>query len=115
MTSAFALHIDPRSYKGLRKLGPDIRLEQICDMEAMERLSRETAFAPDRAKSDIISPPVHRGDTMYAGGAAFRSHGHWFRFSFSCTGTPDHLGIVAFSYKLGPKIPKSDWATYALW
>lgn len=114
-TSAFALKLDPRAYRGLRKLDPDVRLEQVCDIEAMERIRRESAFIPDRAKSYVISAPQHHGDTMEAPGAAFRSGGNWYRFSFSCTGAADHLDVLSFSYKLGPLIPKSEWDGYALW
>ncbi len=110
-----ALKLDPRAAKSLRKLDPDMRLEQICDMAAMQRISRGHQFQPDRAKSNIFSRPVHRGDMMTAEGAAFRSRDKWYRFSFTCKGTPDHLNIVSFSYKLGPVIPKSRWADLALW
>jgi hypothetical protein len=114
-TSAAALKLDPRAVRGLRKLDANMRLEQVCDMEAMARITRDHKFLPDRAKSNIFSRPVHHGDTMIADGAAFRSRDKWYRFSFTCTGTPDHLNIVSFSYKLGSEIPKSRWADLALW
>lgn len=114
-TSAVALKLDPRAVRGLSKLDPDMRLEQVCDMEAMARIRRDRTFLPDRAKSNIFSRPVHHGDTMVATGAAFRSRDKWYHFSFTCTGTPDHLSIKAFSYKLGPEIPKARWADLALW
>jgi hypothetical protein len=113
--SAVALKLDPRAVRGLSKLDPDMRLEQVCDMEAMARIRQDRTFLPDRAKSNIFSRPIHHGDTMTAEGAAFRSRDKWYRFSFTCTGTPDHLNIVKFSYKLGSEIPKSRWADLALW
>ncbi|HEY1735071.1 MAG TPA: DUF930 domain-containing protein [Methylovirgula sp.] len=114
-TTTFGLAIDPRAYAGLRRLDPDLRLEQVCDLEAMSRIKRETKFSPDRAKSYVVTAPVHEGDLLRADGAAFRSRGEWYRFSFTCKGTPDHLGVVAFSYVIGRLIPKSQWADYSLW
>lgn len=114
-TSATALKLDPRAIRSLRKLDPDMLLEQVCDMEAMQRITRDHKFRPDRAKSNVFLRPVHHGDVMTADGAAFRSGDKWYRFSFTCKGTPDHLNIVSFSYKLGPVIPKSHWAGLALW
>jgi hypothetical protein len=65
-----------RAYDSLRQLDPAMRLEQVCDMEAMDRIGREDKrFHPDRAKSSVIVPPQHLGDLLKATGAAFRSNG----------------------------------------
>jgi hypothetical protein len=99
----------------LRKFDPDTRLEQVCDIEAMNRIGKETKFSPDRAKSDVIFHPSHEGDLMHAEGAAFRNRGQWYQFSFTCKGTPDQLGVVSFTYEIGHLIPESKWADYGLW
>jgi len=52
---------------------------------------------------------------MHALGAAFRNQGQWYQFSFTCKRTPDHLGVVSFSYEIGQLIPESKWADYGLW
>ncbi len=69
----------------------------------------------DPAKSDVTSHPQHRGDTVKGTGGAFRSKGQWYAFSFTCKGTPDHLKVLSFSYKIGPRIPETKWASYGLW
>lgn len=107
---------DARSTAGLRRLDPDTRLEQVCDLEAMDRIAREDKrFRPDRAKSNVTAPPEHLGDTLKASGAAFRSNGRWYALAFVCKGSADHLAVIAFDYRIGDLIPKSRWADYDLW
>jgi hypothetical protein len=107
---------DARAYASLRRLDPGMRLEQVCDMEAMDRIGREDKrFRPDRAKSNVIVPPEHLGDTLKASGAAFRDNGRWYALSFVCKGSTDHLKVTSFEYHVGDLIPNSKWADYGLW
>jgi hypothetical protein len=100
----------------LAGLEPQTRLEQICDLEAMTRIRRERKeFLPDRAKSYVVSAPRHMGHTVKANGAAFRSKGRWYELSFTCTGTPDHMKVLSFKYKIGHPIPTAKWQEYGLW
>ena len=115
-SAAPALAMDPRFAASLKKLDPETRLEQVCDLEAMSRIDRDAnPYHPDRAKTDVISHPVHAGDTVTGKGGAFRSKGRWYSFSFTCKGTPDHMKVLAFSYKIGEPIPESKWASLGLW
>jgi hypothetical protein len=115
-SAAPALAMDPRFAASLKKLDPETRLEQVCDLEAMSRIDRDAnPYHPDRAKTDVISHPVHTGDTVTGKGGAFRSKGRWYSFSFTCKGTPDHMKVLAFSYKIGEPIPESKWASLGLW
>jgi len=106
---------DAKFLRSLRKIEPTTRLEQICDLEAMNRIKRETGMKADRAKSDVISSPHHNGHTLTASGAAFRAGAKWFELSFVCTGSPDHLRVTAFKYKIGKPIPESKWSSLGLW
>lgn len=113
-TSAFAS--DARFLASLKKLDPQTRLEQVCDLYAMKQIARDSGpYHPDRAKTDVVSHPRHSGNTVTGTGGAFRSGGRWYQFSFSCTGTPDGMKVTAFSYRLGQPIPESKWASYGLW
>ena len=108
--------MDPRFAASLKKLDPETRLEQVCDLEAMSRIDREgNPYHPDRAKTDVISHPQHLGDTVSGKGGAFRSKGRWYSFSFACKGSPDHMKVLSFSYKIGELIPESKWAALGLW
>jgi hypothetical protein len=111
-----AAAMDKRFAASLKRLDPMTRLEQVCDLEAMNRISRDAnPFHPDRAKTDVLTHPVHAGDTIKGAGGAFRSKGKWYAFSFTCKGSPDHMRVLAFSYKIGNLIPESKWASLGLW
>ncbi len=99
----------------LMRIEPDTRLEQVCDIEAMHRIARIKPFKPDRAKSDVSSHPIHTGDAMKASGAAFRSGGQWYAFSFECHGTQDHMRVLSMTLKTGDAIPRGRWADLGLW
>ena len=107
---------DDRFAASLLKLDPETRLDQICDYEAMKRIDDDSnRYQPDRAKTDVVSSPQHVGNTVKGTGGAFRSKGKWYSFSFACTGSPDHLKVLSFTYKIGQLIPESKWASYGLW
>lgn len=121
---AFAAHATPagaaqdaRFMRALDKLDPKTRLEQICDLEAMRKMSASGSAKSrvDRAKSDVITPPQHLGNTLVAKGGAFRAGGKWYQMSFTCKATPDHKTVLDFSYKTGAEIPAAKWASYGLW
>ena len=105
-----AFAIDAGFLASLSRLDPETRLEQICDLEAMSRIGKA-----DRAKSDVVSHPIHSGNTLIASGGAFRQKGKWYQFSFVCKATPDHLKVTSFTYKVGELIPEEKWARYGLW
>lgn len=110
------LAMDARFAASLKRLDPATRLEQVCDLEAMKRIARDpNPHRPDRAKTDVISHPRHSGDTVKGSGGAFRSKGKWYSFSFDCKGSPDHMRVLSFSYKIGQPIPESKWRAYGLW
>jgi hypothetical protein len=111
-----ALAMDARFAASLKRLDPQTRLEQVCDLEAMSRIDRDrNPHHPDRAKTDVLSHPRHSGDTVTGSGGAFRSKGKWYAFSFTCKGSPDHMTVLSFSYKIGEPIPESKWASLGLW
>lgn len=112
--TAPAQAVDARFLASLGRLDPKTRLEQICDYEAMSMIGRGGARV-DRAKSGVISPPQHLGDTLIAKGGAFRSGGKWFQVAFTCKATPDHKTVLSLTYKIGAAIPPAKWPLYGLW
>lgn len=116
LTATPALAMDARFAASLKRLDPQTRLEQVCDLEAMSRIDRDASpHHPDRAKTDVLSHPRHAGDTVTGTGGAFRSKGKWYAFSFTCKGSPDHMRVLSFSYRIGAAIPESKWAALGLW
>lgn len=98
----------------LKRLDPQTRLEQRCDIEAMESIAKTGKYAPDKALAYAFSDPITTKDSINAKGAAFRSHGKWYHLSFFCLGTKDHLNIASFNYTLGAMVPSSQWAAHYL-
>jgi len=116
LAAAPAHAVDARFYASLKRLDPATRLEQVCDVEAMKQITRDNnPYRPDRAKSYVVSPPRHIGDTVKGTGGAFRSGGKWYTYSFTCKGSPDHFKVLSFTYKIGQPIPEKKWASYGLW
>jgi hypothetical protein len=52
---------------------------------------------------------------IVAEGAAFRSRKKWYRMSYTCKTTADHMKVLSFDYKIGPEIPEEKWSAYGLW
>ncbi len=104
-----------RMEASLRKLDPETRFDQVCDIAAVKAIARDSAHKPDRAVSSAATQPVIKGDEMKGAGGAFRSKGKWYQFSFTCTATPDRMKVNAFSYQIGEEIPESKWDGYGLW
>ncbi len=107
---------DTRFEKSLRMLDPSARLEQLCDFAAITHIDRDkNAFHPDRAVSSAMANTKVGADTIEAKGAAFRSRGKWYQFSFTCRATPDHMKVLSFDYQIGAAIPEDKWDDYGLW
>lgn len=108
--------LDQRLERSLRKLDPASRLEQSCDAAVMEKIARETSsFAPDRVVAYAIETPTMQGDAITSPGAAFRSHGEWYRLSFRCEAAPDHIEIRRLNYRIGERISHEQWERYDLY
>jgi hypothetical protein len=100
----------------LKKLDPQTRLEQVCDVEAMKRIAKENReFRIDRSVISAIEEPEIKGDTITGKGAAFRSKGKWYRYAFTCEATPDRMRVLSFEYKLGDEIPEQQWSKHGLY
>ena len=116
VVSAPAAADDVRFVKSLQKLDPATRLEQICDYTAMAQIRKDDKnYRPDRALANAIADVDVSNDTIKATAGAFRSHGKWYKLTYSCTAAPDHLKVVSFRYAIGPEIPETQWAGYGLW
>jgi hypothetical protein len=106
---------DTRFERTLRNLAPSARMEQICDYTAMKRIRASSKFRPDRAVGYAMSRAKVSDNTIVADGAAFRSRKKWYRLSYTCTTTADHMKVLSFDYKIGEAIPEEKWSAYGLW
>jgi hypothetical protein len=106
---------DPQVERMLQQLDPDARFEQICDLEAAKRISKDKTYRPERAIVSALGEPKVAAFTMSGSGGAFKSKGQWFQFSFKCETTADHMQVQSFSYRIGEPIPQEQWEKSGLW
>ena len=107
--------IDAKVERMLKQLDPDARFEQICDLEAMQRIGRDKAYRPERTIVSALGEPKVSDTTMTGSGGAFKSRGQWYQFSFTCRTSPDHMQVLSFSYRIGEPIPPEQWDKNGLW
>lgn len=113
-TLSAASAMNPIMERQLRQLDLHTRLEQRCDIEAMERLAKETKWAPDKVVAYVFSDPKASTNHVIAKGAAFRSRGSWYHLSYDCKTDETNMIIKSFSYKTGVLIPRSQWDQHYL-
>jgi hypothetical protein len=107
---------DPKVERMLRQLDPDARFEQVCDLEAMKQIAKDAnPYKPERTIVSAVSRPTVADATMIGSGGAFLSKGKWYRFSFTCRTSDDHMKVVTFTYKIGEPIPQDKWEEHGLW
>jgi len=106
---------DARVERMLRQLDPDVRFEQVCDLEAMKRIGKDKTYRPERSMVSALEVPKVVDSTMSGGGGAFKSKGQWYQFSFKCQTTADHMKVQDFSFQIGEPIPPEKWEPHGLW
>lgn len=110
---AFAMNASMKAQ--LEKLDPDTRMEQRCDVEAMDRIAHDQKkYSVDKVLAYAFSDPVAGKNSLRADGAAFRSGEHWYRLSFTCQTDAGHINVTSFSYKIGAEVPMSQWSKHFL-
>ncbi|MBB5700257.1 hypothetical protein FHS76_000095 [Ochrobactrum daejeonense] len=113
VSPSFAMNASEKAQ--LERLDLATRLEQRCDVEAMERISREQKkYSVDKVLAYAFSDPVTRKNSIKADGAAFRSREHWYRLSFVCKTDEEHINIVSFRYNIGAEVPRNQWDRHYL-
>jgi Domain of Unknown Function (DUF930) len=106
---------DSKIERMLQQLDPDARFEQVCDLEAMHRIGKDKVYRPERTIVSALADPKVSDATMTGSGGAFKSKGQWYRFSFTCKTSADHMQVTSFSYQVGEAIPPEQWEKSGLW
>jgi Domain of Unknown Function (DUF930) len=101
--------IDQKMLSQIKRLAPRDQLEQRCDTEGMAKVKGDKVIAY------TFSDPHYRKAHIDAPGAVFRRSGEWYRLSYSCTTSADHVDIVSFDYKIGSRVPREEWEQYQLY
>ena len=109
---------DPRSKQAreaLQLVSTDERIEQLCDLEALEQIHEWNAgFEPDFLIAYAMAETRMSELTMEAKGGAFRSKRHWYNVSYKCEMSPDFTTVASLEFLVGKEIPKSEWQNHDL-
>ena len=101
--------IDAKTATLLKRLLPIDQLEQRCDIEGMEKL------VADKVIAYTFEDPKRTDVSIVADGAVFRKKGEWYRLSYSCTTSANHLAVISYRFKTGERIPHADWTRLNLY
>jgi len=101
---------------GLKQMSGVTRLIQACNLKGLIQIAADkNQLRPEHVAIDGLGQPRIDGDAVSGEGGVLRSRGKWYRFSFDCKTTADHLDVTRFSYKIGDTIPKDKWEEYNLY
>ena len=102
--------------RALAQLDPEERAHQACIILGVDTIRKDRALPhADRMKTGALERAKFEGNRVTSTGGAIRSDHHWYRISFACTVTKDRMRATAFTYKLGPEIPRKKWDEIGLW
>jgi hypothetical protein len=103
--------------ESLTKLDPEERAHQACVIKGLDKiLVDKTLPGADRMKTGVLGTAAFTGGTrVTTKGGAVRAKHRWYRLSFNCTVTADQMKATAFTYTIGPEIPKETWDEIGLW
>jgi hypothetical protein len=111
-----SLAVDANILRQLNRLSPQERIEQRCDIEAMEQVTKGSGdYNVDRVVSYTFGAPDVGEAEVKAPGAVFRSRSQWYRLSYNCSVNAETLAVKDFDFKVGDQVPKDDWARYYLY
>ncbi len=100
----------------LRKLDPEERAHQVCTVLGVDKVRKDKALPhADRIQSGALDSAKFTGTRVTTIGGAVRADHRWYRLSFDCTVTADQMKATAFTYKIGPEIPRNKWEDIGLW
>ncbi len=86
----------------IKKLPPERRLAQTCNIEAVGQLGGSgRGFSPDAVIADAFAKPVIDGSRFSVSAGAFRSQGKWYAVAYTCTLSKDLSAVQSFSYRIG--------------
>ena len=114
-TDALAHPLSRQARETLPLLAADERVEQLCGLEAMSQIHAwKSDFEPDRVTAYARGATKLTGRILIAESAAFRSKRRWYDLNFRCELSPDQAAVLAFAFRVGEPVPRSQWAKLGL-
>lgn len=102
---------DPRVQTAMRGIPRSDRMNRLCRTEMEGQL---LAASPPRFPDFLPWFPQARGTVLQPRQVAFRSRGQWFNYAFRCEVDKAATKVLKFSYRIGSRIPPTDWARRGL-
>lgn len=113
-----ALHVAKRFYlanmlrgpamanarEAIKKLPPQKRLVQTCNIEAIAQIGQATDHQPDAIVADAFAPTQPSERTFKVSAGAFRSNKRWYAVSYDCTLSKDLSKVQSFSFRVGDEV-----------
>ena len=90
--------------EAIKKLPPQKRLVQTCNIEAIAQIGQASHDQPDAIVADAFAPTERAGTTFKVPAGAFRSNGAWHAVSYDCTLSKDMSKVQAFSFRIGGEV-----------
>ena len=113
-----ALHVAKRFYlanmlrgpamanarEAIKKLPPQKRLVQTCNIEAIAQIGLASGDQPDAIVADAFAPTQPSERTFKVSAGAFRSNKRWYAVSYDCTLSKDLSKVQSFSFRIGDEV-----------
>lgn len=88
----------------IKKLPPQKRLVQTCNIEAIAQIGQASDHQPDAIVADAFAPTQPSGNIFKVPGGAFRSDKKWYAVSYECTLSKDLGKVQSFSFRIGGEV-----------
>jgi hypothetical protein len=93
-----------KAREAIKKLPPQKRLVQTCNIEAIAQIGQASSYEPDAIVADAFAPTQPAGSTFKVTAGAFRSHKKWYSVSYDCTLSKDLGKVQSFSFRIGSEV-----------
>jgi Domain of Unknown Function (DUF930) len=102
--------------RALAQMDPEERAHQACMILGLDKVRKDRVFPhADRMQPGVLGRVNVEGNRVTGSGGAVRADHHWYRISYDCTVSKDRMKATAFTYKVGPEIPRKKWDDIGLW
>ena len=97
----------------LKKLPPEKRLVQTCNIEAIGQIGNAgRGFQPDAMVANAFAAPVVNGVNYSVSNGAFRSGKKWYSIAYECTLNKAMTAVSGFKYRIGAEVTDAMVARY---
>lgn len=94
-----------RTREALKKLPPEKRVAQTCNLEAIGQIGNAGGdFNPDALVASAFAKPAVNGTTYSVSNGAFRSGQTWHVIAYECTLSKDFGAVTHFSFHIGSDV-----------